>query len=404
MDKPDVDFIEGLSPAISIDQKSASPQPPLHGRHDHRGLRLPPRCSTPASACRTARTTARELISARRRSRSSTASLRAARGHPLPGAGAGRCGAARATYDTLLTDLAGQGFARARVDGELRRDRRRREGRPPGPLRAAHHRGRRRPPGRGARASSAGSPTRSRRRCAWPTAWPRSRSWPATARGSTSETLTFSQHLACPDVRHAASRSWRPQLLVQLALRRLRALRRPRHAVRGRSRAGRPRPRPGDRRAAPSPVGAAPHPVLPAPARVGVPRTTASTSTCRGRSSPKKQQQAAALRHRAAGRSRSSTRTATGRQRLLPRARTRASSRGCSAATPTPRATTSREQIEGYMREVPCPSAAAPGLKPLSASASPIDGRSDRRALRDMSIGDVGPVPRRPRAVRSATG
>ena len=27
MDKPDVDFIEGLSPAISIDQKSASRNP-----------------------------------------------------------------------------------------------------------------------------------------------------------------------------------------------------------------------------------------------------------------------------------------------------------------------------------------------------------------------------------------
>ena len=42
MDKPDVDFIEGLSPAISIDQKSASPQPPLDGGDGHRDLRLPP--------------------------------------------------------------------------------------------------------------------------------------------------------------------------------------------------------------------------------------------------------------------------------------------------------------------------------------------------------------------------
>ena len=42
MDKPDVDFIEGLSPAVSIDQKSTSKNPALHGRHDHRGLRLPP--------------------------------------------------------------------------------------------------------------------------------------------------------------------------------------------------------------------------------------------------------------------------------------------------------------------------------------------------------------------------
>ena len=28
MDKPDVDLIEGLSPAISIDQKTTSPEPP----------------------------------------------------------------------------------------------------------------------------------------------------------------------------------------------------------------------------------------------------------------------------------------------------------------------------------------------------------------------------------------
>ncbi len=41
MDKPDVDFIEGLSPAISIDQKSASPQPALDRGDHHRGLRLP---------------------------------------------------------------------------------------------------------------------------------------------------------------------------------------------------------------------------------------------------------------------------------------------------------------------------------------------------------------------------
>ena len=35
MDKPDVDFIEGLSPAISIDQKSASRNPPIDRWDDH---------------------------------------------------------------------------------------------------------------------------------------------------------------------------------------------------------------------------------------------------------------------------------------------------------------------------------------------------------------------------------
>ena len=54
MDKPDVDFIEGLSPAISIDQKSASTQPALDRRHRHRDLRLPPPAVRPHRCRRTA--------------------------------------------------------------------------------------------------------------------------------------------------------------------------------------------------------------------------------------------------------------------------------------------------------------------------------------------------------------
>ena len=41
MGKPDVDSIEGLSPAISIEQKSTSQEPALDRRHRHRDLRLP---------------------------------------------------------------------------------------------------------------------------------------------------------------------------------------------------------------------------------------------------------------------------------------------------------------------------------------------------------------------------
>ncbi len=40
MEKPDVDAIEGLSPAISIDQKNDEPQPALNRRHGDRNLRL----------------------------------------------------------------------------------------------------------------------------------------------------------------------------------------------------------------------------------------------------------------------------------------------------------------------------------------------------------------------------
>ena len=38
MEKPDVDYIEGLSPAISIDQKDHLPQPSLHRGHGNGDL------------------------------------------------------------------------------------------------------------------------------------------------------------------------------------------------------------------------------------------------------------------------------------------------------------------------------------------------------------------------------
>ena len=41
MDKPDVDYIDGLSPAISIDQKTTSRNPALHRGHGDRNSRLP---------------------------------------------------------------------------------------------------------------------------------------------------------------------------------------------------------------------------------------------------------------------------------------------------------------------------------------------------------------------------
>ena len=55
MDKPDVDFIEGLSPGGVDRPEVHQPQPALHGRHDHRGLRLPAPPLRPRRACRTAR-------------------------------------------------------------------------------------------------------------------------------------------------------------------------------------------------------------------------------------------------------------------------------------------------------------------------------------------------------------
>ena len=46
MEKPDVDHIEGLSPAISIEQKAASHNPRIHRRDGDRDSRLPaPECT-----------------------------------------------------------------------------------------------------------------------------------------------------------------------------------------------------------------------------------------------------------------------------------------------------------------------------------------------------------------------
>ena len=41
MEKPDVDAIEGLSPAIAIEQRGAGSNPALDRGHHHRDLRLP---------------------------------------------------------------------------------------------------------------------------------------------------------------------------------------------------------------------------------------------------------------------------------------------------------------------------------------------------------------------------
>ena len=50
MDKPDVDFIEGLSPGGLDRPEVDQPQPAVDGRHDHRGLRLPAAAVRPRRA------------------------------------------------------------------------------------------------------------------------------------------------------------------------------------------------------------------------------------------------------------------------------------------------------------------------------------------------------------------
>ena len=114
MDKPDVDFIEGLSPAISIDQKSASRNPRstvgtitevydylrlLYARIGHPHC---PNCGRPV-----ARQTPQQIVDRVLELEEGT------RFQVLAPVVRGRKG----EYSTLLDDLAKQGFARVRIDG-----------------------------------------------------------------------------------------------------------------------------------------------------------------------------------------------------------------------------------------------------------------------------------------------
>jgi excinuclease ABC subunit A len=115
MDKPDVDFIEGLSPAISIDQKSASRNPrstvgTITEIYDY--LRLlyarigVPHC--PQCGAVVTRQTPQQIVDRVLELPEGT------RFQVLAPVVRGRKG----EYEGLLDDLAKQGFARARVDGE----------------------------------------------------------------------------------------------------------------------------------------------------------------------------------------------------------------------------------------------------------------------------------------------
>src|SRR5215204_5839875 len=116
MDKPDVDFIEGLSPAISIDQKSASRNPrstvgTITEVYDYLRL-LYARIGVahcPNDGTQVVRQTPQQIVDRIMELPDGT------RFQVLAPVVRGRKG----TYETLLADLAAQGFTRARVDGEV---------------------------------------------------------------------------------------------------------------------------------------------------------------------------------------------------------------------------------------------------------------------------------------------
>ena len=116
MDKPDVDFIEGLSPAISIDQKSSSRNPrstvgTITEIYDYLRLLYArigqphcPNCGRPVT-----RQSPQAIVDQVMGLEEGT------RFHILAPLVKGR----RGEYDALLEDLTRQGFARVRIDGEL---------------------------------------------------------------------------------------------------------------------------------------------------------------------------------------------------------------------------------------------------------------------------------------------
>ena len=116
MDKPDVDHIEGLSPAISIDQKSSSRNPrstvgTVTEVYDYLRL-LFARVGVPhdpETGERLVRQSAQQIVDRVLELPDGTRLL------VLAPVVRGRKGA----YEQLLADLAGRGFARVRVDGEL---------------------------------------------------------------------------------------------------------------------------------------------------------------------------------------------------------------------------------------------------------------------------------------------
>jgi len=115
MDKPDVEFIEGLSPAISIDQKSASKNPrstvgTITEVYDY--LRLlyarigVPHC--PEHGVRLERQTPQQIVDRLAQLPEGT------RFQVLAPVVRGRKG----EYETLLEDLQAEGYVRARIDGD----------------------------------------------------------------------------------------------------------------------------------------------------------------------------------------------------------------------------------------------------------------------------------------------
>ena len=198
-----------------------------------------------------------------------------------------------------------------------------------------------------------------------------------------SETLTFSQHLACPVCGTSYEELGAPQLLVQLALRRMCDVRRPRHDVRGRPRAGRARSRSVDRRRRDLAVAGRPHPVLPADARVG--RRRARLRHLDKPWSKLTAAQRKVVLYGVAGKVQVKYKNRYGRVRqyqseyegVIPWIKRR--HEGAESDW-------TREQFEGYMREVPCSACGGARLKPATLAVT-VNGKHISEVC-DMAIAE----------------
>ena len=115
MDKPDVDFIEGLSPAVSIDQKSTNRNPrstvgTITEVYDYLRL-LYARAGVPHCPVCGRRDREADPAADRRPGAGDGG------GHPVPGARARSCAPARASTSTCSPTLQAQGYSRVLVDG-----------------------------------------------------------------------------------------------------------------------------------------------------------------------------------------------------------------------------------------------------------------------------------------------
>ena len=356
MDKPDVDFIEGLSPAISIDQKSASRNPrstvgTITEVYDYLRLLYAriggphcPNCGRPV-----ARQTPQQIVDRVLELPDGT------RFQVLAPVVRGRKG----EYSALLEDLARQGFARARVDGV--------------PLELADR----------AEVTLARYEQhtievvvdRLVRRDGIRQRLTESIETALRLTGGTAEVLVTGgrrrgggHHLQPAPGLHPLRAQLRgaraPQLLVQLALRGLPHLCRPRHPIRGRPRAGGPRPQPLAGRRRPRPVGRRPERVLHRPGQRGrrpgriLGRHPVGQAAGQG-------QEAGPLRAPAPSRSTSSTGTASAAAAPTSRT-TRGSCPGSSAATARPSPTARASRSSSTCARCDCPACGGARLRPES--------------------------------------